>query len=84
MARRPVRIPTDLVEAARAAGQRSGRSVPDQVEHWVKVGMELERSPTVTHRAIEELLASGQATASRPAGATAPGSAVSGATMDAG
>jgi ketosteroid isomerase-like protein len=39
-----VDIDADVVDAARDAAARSGRSVEEQVAFWVRLGREVERS----------------------------------------
>lgn len=56
MATMPTRIDGDLFEAARAAGQVHSRSAAQQLDHWARIGRELEASPAVTHDAIERVL----------------------------
>ena len=56
MATMPTRIDGDLFEAARAAGQVHSRSAAQQLDHWARIGRELEASPSVTHDAIERVL----------------------------
>lgn len=56
MATMPTRIDGDLFEAAKAAGQVHSRSAAQQLDHWARIGRELEASPTVTLDAIEAVL----------------------------
>lgn len=56
MATMPTRIDGDLFEAAKAAGQVHSRSAAQQLDHWARIGRELEASPAVTHDAIERVL----------------------------
>src|SRR4051794_21564403 len=60
MATMPTRIDQTLFEAAKAAGELHSRSAAQQLDHWARVGRELEASPAVTHDAIARVLA-GQA-----------------------
>jgi hypothetical protein len=57
MATVPTRIDQDLFEAARTAGEPHGRSASQQIARWARVGRELEASPSVTHSAMQRLLA---------------------------
>lgn len=52
----PTRIDRDLFEAARSAGALHSRSAAQQLDHWARLGRELEASPGVTHDAIERVL----------------------------
>lgn len=61
MNRRRTRLDSALVAAAREIGGRSGRSAADQLNHWARLGMEFERSSTVTHERIDALLADARA-----------------------
>src|SRR4051794_116606 len=56
----PTRIDQALFDAARAAGELHSRSAAQQLDHWARIGRELESSPAVTHDAISRVLA-GQA-----------------------
>jgi ParD-like antitoxin of type II bacterial toxin-antitoxin system len=60
MATMPTRIDRTLFEAAKAAGELHSRSAAQQLDHWARVGRELEASPAVTHDEIARVLA-GQA-----------------------
>jgi uncharacterized protein (DUF4415 family) len=60
MATMPTRIDRALFEAAKAAGELHSRSAAQQLDHWARVGRELEASPSVTHDEIARVLA-GQA-----------------------
>lgn len=52
----PTRIDGNLFEAARVAGERNSRSAAQQLDHWARIGRELETSPSVTHHSIEGVL----------------------------
>ncbi|MEO7373717.1 MAG: hypothetical protein ABIW36_07410, partial [Terrimesophilobacter sp.] len=56
----PTRIDGDLFGAAKVAGEAQSRSAAQQLDHWARIGRELEASPTITHDAINKVLA-GQA-----------------------
>ena len=60
MATIPTRIDQALFDAAKAAGELQSRSAAQQLDHWARIGRELESSPAVTHDAIARVLA-GQA-----------------------
>jgi hypothetical protein len=61
MATMPTRIDGDLFEAAKTAGQVHSRSAAQQLDHWARIGRELEASPAITHDEIERVL-TGRAT----------------------
>lgn len=52
----PTRIDGDLFEAAKAAGQVHSRSAAQQIDHWARIGRELEAAPAVTHDLIARVL----------------------------
>ena len=56
----PTRIDGELFEAAKVAGEVQSRSAAQQLDHWVRIGRELEASPMITHDAINKVL-TGQA-----------------------
>jgi hypothetical protein len=56
----PTRIDQALFDAAKAAGELQSRSAAQQLDHWARIGRELESSPAVTHDSIARVLA-GQA-----------------------
>lgn len=53
----PTRIEADLYEAAKAVGVVMSRSAAQQVNHWARIGRELETSASVSHRDIARVLA---------------------------
>ena len=53
----PTRLPADVYESALAATVVTSRTVPQQIAHWARIGRELEMSPGVNHRAINQVLA---------------------------
>lgn len=57
MATMPTRIERDLFEAARQAGEVHSRSAAQQIDHWARIGRELETSPAVTHDHVARVLA---------------------------
>jgi hypothetical protein len=57
MATMPTRIDGALFQAAKAAGELHSRSAAQQLDHWARVGRELEASPAVTHDEIARVLA---------------------------
>lgn len=60
MATMPTRIDQALFDAAKAVGELHSRSAAQQLDHWARIGRELESSPSVSHEAISRVLA-GQA-----------------------
>jgi hypothetical protein len=56
MATMPARIDRVLLEAAKAVGTLHGRSAAQQLDHWARLGRELEASPAVTHGEIARVL----------------------------
>src|SRR3954447_26240258 len=60
MATMPTRIDSELFQAAKAAGQISSRSAAQQLDHWARIGRQLESSTAVTQGEITRVLA-GQA-----------------------
>lgn len=60
MATMPTRIDKALFDAAKAAGKVSSRSAAQQLDHWARIGRQLESSTAVTQGDITRVLA-GQA-----------------------
>lgn len=56
----PTRIDADLFAAAKTAGDALSRSAAQQINHWARIGRELEASEAVSVRDIARVL-SGQA-----------------------
>lgn len=57
MASTPTRIDQDLFEAAKVAGELHSRSAAQQIDHWARVGRELESAPSVTLDTVARVLA---------------------------
>lgn len=53
----PIRIDAELLEAAKVAGGRQSRSAAQQIAHWARLGREVEASPSISARSIDEVLA---------------------------
>lgn len=51
-----IRIDRDLVDAAKAAGARASRSAAQQLDHWARIGRQLDQAPTATRGAIDAVL----------------------------
>lgn len=56
----PTRIDEDVTSAAKVAAELFSRSTAQQVNHWARIGRELEASTSISQRDIAEVLA-GQA-----------------------
>ncbi|MES2685081.1 MAG: hypothetical protein V4650_16295, partial [Pseudomonadota bacterium] len=52
----PMRLDTELTDAARATAGSMSRSLAQQIAHWARIGRELERSPGVTAPAVQAVL----------------------------
>lgn len=52
----PTRIDGELFAAAKVAGDVQSRSAAQQLDHWARIGRELEASPMITHGAIDKVL----------------------------
>jgi hypothetical protein len=53
----PTRIDADLFAAAKAAGELLSRSAAQQINHWARLGRELEASAAVNARDVAAVLA---------------------------
>jgi hypothetical protein len=53
----PTRIETDLYESAKSVGALMSRSAAQQVNHWARIGRELEAADGVSQRDIARVLA---------------------------
>jgi hypothetical protein len=53
----PTRVDGELFAAAKSVGAVHSRSAAQQLDHWARIGRELESSAAVTHRDIEAVLA---------------------------
>lgn len=53
----PTRIDEDLFAAAKSAGELLSRSAAQQINHWARIGRELEASQAVSARDIGDVLA---------------------------
>lgn len=52
-----MRVDGDLYESAKSTGTSSSRSAAQQINHWARIGRELEASPAVSVRDIQRVLA---------------------------
>lgn len=57
MSATPTRIEDDVYEAAKVAGSVMSRSAAQQVNHWARIGRELEAAHGISHRDVVEVLA---------------------------
>ncbi|MEN2739250.1 hypothetical protein ABCS02_15775 [Microbacterium sp. X-17] len=55
----PTRVDGELFQAAQMAARTQSRSAAQQIDHWARIGRELEASPRVTNQAVQ-LVLSGQ------------------------
>lgn len=53
----PTRIDEDVTNAAKLAGRLLSRSTAQQVNHWARIGRELESSASISQREIADVLA---------------------------
>lgn len=53
----PMRVDGDLFGAAKSVAASSSRSAAQQFNHWARIGRELESSPGVSVRDIQNVLA---------------------------
>lgn len=53
----PTRIDDDVTNAAKVAAELFSRSTAQQVNHWARIGRELEASNQISQRDIAEVLA---------------------------
>lgn len=51
------RVEDDVMAAAKRVAGSMSRSATQQVSHWARIGLELERDPDVTHGQIAAVLA---------------------------
>jgi deoxyxylulose-5-phosphate synthase len=48
----PTRISSDVVAAATEVGSSEHRSAAEQINHWARIGMQVERSSTLANRRV--------------------------------
>jgi hypothetical protein len=53
----PIRLDAELTATAKTAANAMSRSLADQISHWARLGRELERSPDLSVRDIQRVLA---------------------------
>lgn len=52
----PTRVDGELYEVARSVARTQSRSAAQQIDHWARIGRELEASPNVTNMAVQHVL----------------------------
>lgn len=53
----PTRVAADVAATAKAVGQVEHRSLAEQVSHWARIGMQIERSGSVANRRVLDVAA---------------------------
>jgi hypothetical protein len=53
----PSRVANDVVEVAAAVASVERRSVTEQINHWARIGMQVERSTSVGGRRVLDVIA---------------------------
>lgn len=53
----PTRIESDLYDAAKSVGGVMSRSAAQQINHWARLGRELEAARDISHKDIVDVLA---------------------------
>jgi len=51
-----IRLSEDIMEAAGVYGPINSRSIPKQIEHWVKIGKSAEENPDLPYAFIKASL----------------------------
>lgn len=51
-----VRLDDELVKQVKVVAAAEGRSIPKQIEHWVKIGRMVEDNPDLTYEFIRNAL----------------------------
>jgi hypothetical protein len=57
-----VRLSEDIVRTARVNAPLNFRSVPKQIEHWIKIGKIAEENPDLPYEFIKSILAAREET----------------------
>jgi hypothetical protein len=52
----PTRVTTELFETAKVVGDMTSRSAAQQIEHWARIGREVELASTLAQRDITAVL----------------------------
>ncbi len=53
----PTRVDGELFQSAQNAARTQSRSAAQQIDHWARIGRELEASPRVTNHVLKRVLA---------------------------
>jgi hypothetical protein len=53
----PTRVDEDLFASAQMVGSLMDRSAAQQINHWARIGREIEAGASISHRAIADVLA---------------------------
>jgi hypothetical protein len=51
-----IKLPDELIKAARRYAGAFGRSIPKQIEHWSRIGRIAEENPDLPYGFIRQLL----------------------------
>ncbi|MCF6768132.1 ParD-like family protein [Thiotrichales bacterium 19S11-10] len=51
-----IRLPSELIKLAEAAGNITSCAIAKQIEHWVKIGRIVEENPDLPYSFIKESL----------------------------
>jgi predicted transcriptional regulator len=51
-----VRLDDKLIRQVKAVAQAEDRSIPKQIEHWIKIGRMVEDNPDLTYEFIRNVL----------------------------
>ena len=56
MVSKPVRLSSEIMKAAHTYAPINSRSVPKQIEHWIKIGKIAEENPDLPYEFIKGVL----------------------------
>ncbi len=51
-----IKLPETLIAEAQAAAETTNRTLQEQVEHWIKIGMIVEENPDLPYEFIQQIL----------------------------
>lgn len=57
----PTRVTTELFDTAKVVGDMTSRSAAQQIEHWARIGREIELASTLAQRDIAAVLSGSMA-----------------------